>query len=212
MCRSPARRAWPCWRAAPLRSLAAQPLRGLPGRAHGLPGRAHGLPGRARGPLGVHPVDRGLMRLAPCPEGQRRGRGQERPAVRVWSGRAQGPHQRGMALPEPFGQLGIGGSLAEDLLLRRAGRAGQPLRDETRRPPVHVTRVLEQVPDRPGRAGRYLGGQAGPLRRAGEQFPLAAQCQDVAGNVERGIRGLCHVRKDATTARHAFRCAGAMGR
>src|SRR6516162_7348810 len=109
-----------------------------------------------------------------------------------------------MALAEPAGQLGIGGSLAEDLLFRCAARAGQSLRDETRRPSVHITRVLEQVPDRPARAGRHRGGQTGPLRRAGEQFSLAAQCPDVVGNVEGGVYGRLHMGKDATTALARF--------
>jgi cytochrome P450 len=41
----------------------------------------------------------------------------------------------------------------------------------------------------------------GPLRRGGEQFTLAAQRPDVAGNVEGGVPGRrLHVGKDATTA------------
>ena len=83
--------------------------------------------GPAGGLLGVHPVDRGLVRLAPGPEGQRRRRGQERPAVQVRRRLRQGADQRGMTLAEPAGQFGIAGPLAENLLLGRAARrAGEP--------------------------------------------------------------------------------------
>src|SRR5262249_37454520 len=95
------------------------------------------------------------------------------------------------------------GPLAEDLLLRVAHGANQALDDETRRPPVYVTSVLEQVPDRPPRAGRHPGSQAGPLRFAGEQLPLAAQRPDIAGDIEGGVRAGLPAGKDATSARAA---------
>jgi len=100
------------------------------------------LSGRSGGLLSVHPVDRGLVRLAPGPESQRRRRAQERPAVKIRVGFAKGPHQRTVALAEPAEQPFVLGPLLEHLFLGQFVHwVRDPVGHDPGRPPVHVRGV-----------------------------------------------------------------------